>query len=200
MGPSVDTAMHSALQADGRIVVVGGSQFGFAIARYLVDGQLDTSFSGDGLQVVSFGDQYFEAQANSVVLQNDGKIVVAGWVRQPLGPNFYSRMAMARLNGDGSLDTGFSGDGLLVLEQGHFAEANSVILQPDGKIVVGGVLDDFATLIRLNIDGTLDTSFSGDGLVSMASVGTLFSSLALQPDGRILASGQMRPHSFASTI
>ena len=201
MGPSIDSATHSALQPDGKIIVVGGDQLGrFQVARYLPDGGLDTSFSTDGLLTIQFGQQYYYGLANAVAVQNDGRIVLAGTLRESNHPTTYSRIGVARLNIDGSLDASFSGDGLVVSELTGSAEASSMLIQPDGKIVVAGAWNDFATLWRFNGDGSYDSRFSGDGIVSMASAGTLISSIVLQPDGRILAAGYQRPSSFLNTI
>ena len=200
MGASVDSAVHSALQADGKIIVVGGDQRGqFQIARYLTDGGLDTSFSTDGLLTIQFGEQYYYGMANAVAVQSDGRIVLAGTLRENNNPTTYSRIGLARLNIDGSLDSSFSGDGLVISELTGSAEASSMLVQPDGRIVVAGAWNDSATLWRFNSDGSYDTRFSGDGVTSMASVGTLISSIVLQPDGRILAAGYQRPSSFLNT-
>ncbi len=200
MGLSLDTATHSALQTDGKIVVVGGSQrVGYQVARYLPNGQLDPSFSADGLQIIGFGEQYFGALATSVVIQNDGRIVVAGWLRESNNTVTYSRIGVVRLNVDGTLDASFSGDGILLTDLTGSAEASSVLLQPNGKIVVAGAWNDHATLLRLNSDGSYDTQFSSDGVVSMATMGSMISSIVLQPDGRILAAGYQRPSSFVNT-
>ena len=153
----------------------------------------DTSFSGDGKVTTDFGNN--DAAAD-VVVQPDGKIVVAG----TRGGDF-GAFAVARYNGNGSLDTSFSGDGMAE-NGGGFAtgsEAFAVALQPDGKIVVAGYVGSIAWstrefhLQRYNTDGSLDTSFSGDGTVGMG-VGTsredIAFDVAVQPDGKILAAGR----------
>lgn len=193
MGPSNDTAMHSALQPDGKIIVVGGGQRGYNVARYLPDGQLDTSFSEDGLTNISLGDEFYDAMATAVALQSDGRIVIAGWIRESNSANTSSRMGVIRLNIDGTLDSGFSSDGIQLSELTGYAEAHSVLVQPDGKIVIAGHANGYATLLRLNGDGTYDTRFSGDGVVAMATSDSYISSIVLQPDGRILAAGFQRP-------
>ena len=130
----------------------------FALARYNPNGSLDTSFSGDGKQTTDFGGV---DGANGVAIQGDGKIVAVGG-----GGRRRHDFALARYNPNGSLDTSFSGDGKQTTDFGGFDEANGVALQGDGKIVaVGaadGASDDFA-LARYNPNGSLDTTFSGDG-------------------------------------
>ncbi len=199
MGPSSDTAMHSAIQADGKIVVVGGSQRGFEVARYLTTGQLDPSFAADGQLTISFGEQYYDSLATAVVVQSDGRIVVSGWLRESGNQTTTSRMGVVRLGSDGTLDTSFSADGLQVSEGGGYAEANSLVLQPDRKLVIAGFWNDRATLWRLNADGSFDTRFSGDGVVSMATEASTINRIVLQPDGKILAAGFVRPSSFLTT-
>jgi uncharacterized delta-60 repeat protein len=156
------------VQADGRIVVAGmtdpGAASNFGLVRYNVDGSLDASFGTGGKVVTDFGAN-FEA-ANSVTMQADGKIVVAGF--SFLGA-FNVDFALARYNSDGSLDTSFGNGGKVTTNFGSNNEdAVSVVIQPDGKILVGGSTSagpgtgaDFA-LVRYNSDGSLDTSFGND--------------------------------------
>ena len=190
----LDQANGVAIQADGRIVAVGGtgipssSSTGqgaddlFALARYNADGTPDTNFSGDGKQTTDFGG--FDDQATGVALQGDGKIVVVGG-----GAN--GDFALARYNPNGSLDTSFSGDGKQTADFGGSDGATGVALQGDGKIVaVGGSGGDFA-LARYNSNGSLDPSFSGDGLET-TDFGDVdeAAGVALQGDGKIVAVGR----------
>ncbi|HXF00296.1 MAG TPA: hypothetical protein VN458_08105 [Solirubrobacterales bacterium] len=179
----------------GKIVVVGttdpSSGAGdFALARYNLNGSLDTSFSGDGKKTTDFagaGDD----RAGGVALQGDGKIVAVGGG----GGDF----ELARYNTDGSLDTSFSGDGLQTTDfGGAYDSASAVALQGDGKIVAVGGHDsggnrDFA-LVRYNLNGSLDTSFSGDGKQTTSfpyAAGEMATDVAIQADGRIVAVGQV---------
>jgi uncharacterized delta-60 repeat protein len=184
-----------ALQPDGKIVVVGATEeFGgeFAIARYNADGTPDSGFSDDGVQTVSIGEFGFDAIARSVAIQADGKIVVVG---EGLGDgeDDYQSFAVARLNANGTPDSGFSGDGQMTTDfNGGEDTADDVAIQPDGKIVVvgtGGPNDNFA-LVRLNTNGTLDASFSGDGKQT-TDIGQYDAarSVALQADGKIVVAG-----------
>ena len=191
VGGGFDAANGVALQGDGKIVAVGysfGAGAAFALARYNPDGSLDTSFSGDGMQRTDVGD---DGQANGVALQGDGKIVAAGAAG-------FDHFALARYNTDGSLDTSFSGDGQLTTDVG--GHANGVALQGDGKIVAAGGGGaggaDFA-LARYNADGSLDTSFSGDGLQTTDFAGfDRANGMALQGDGKIVVVG----HSVSAGI
>ncbi len=180
------SAVATVRQPDGKIVAVGtlGSNSGFALARYNPNGSLDTSFSGDGRQVTP----YFDS-ANGVALQGDGKIVAVG--------RTYGDFALARYNPNGTLDTSFSGDGTQTTDfggVGGFDQGNGVAIQGDGKIVAlgraGGGGGDFG-LARYNSDGTLDTSFSGDGKQTTDFGGSdEASGVALQADGKIVAVGR----------
>jgi uncharacterized delta-60 repeat protein/uncharacterized repeat protein (TIGR01451 family) len=186
-GPSEASAVK--LQAGGKIVAAGMSGSDFAVARYNADGTLDTGFDGDGKVTTSFAGG--AASAFDVALQSDGKIVAVGRSGYNYPANA-SDFALARYNADGSLDSGFDGDGRVTTPFGETDVATGVAVQPDGKIVTTGYSAfDFA-LARYNADGTLDTGFSGDGKVTTDfGSGTVdgSSDLALQPDGKIVAAG-----------
>lgn len=183
-----------AVQADGRIVVVGfatvGTDTDFAVARYNSDGTLDTTFNGTGrvlTDIAGNGDS-----ANSVAIQSDGKILAAGYGNDGSNNNF----AVVRYNANGSLDTTFNGTGKVITPFGtNFSIASSVAVQSDGKIVLAGYvlngLDfDFA-IARYNANGTLDTTFNGTGQLILAAPGTddQINSIALQADGKIVLAG-----------
>jgi uncharacterized delta-60 repeat protein len=184
-------ALGMALQADGKIVAVGygaagGSSWDFAVARYSTDGSPDTSFGGSGVVVTPLSN--FDDFALSVAIQADGKIVVAG-----VGGG--GGFAVVRYNPNGSLDTTFNGTGKVFTQINASNYARSVATQSDGKIVVAGESYDSSTggftLVRYNTNGSLDTSFDNDGIVT-TKVGNAFSSayaVAIQADGKIVAAG-----------
>ena len=192
---STEQATGVAIQGDGKIVVVGTVSGDFALARYNADGSLDMSFSGDGKQTTDFasGDK-----VTGVALQNDGKIVVVG-----SAVDDDRDFALARYDADGSLDTGFSGDGKQTTDFfGHFDTVIGVALQGDGKIVVVGSAQnddrDFA-LARYDADGSLDTSFSGNGkqATDIGGRGDQATGVAIQGNGKIVAAGRIRFNAFA---
>ena len=179
-----------AIQSDGRIVAVGYSNgmgtTDVVVARYMTDGTLDTSFGGTGIVYIDIGG--LADTAYDVAIQGDGKIVVAG----QSGGQFL----VMRFNNDGTLDTsGFgSPNGYVTTTIGTSAGVQSVAIQSDSKIVVAGdyvppVFEevDFLTL-RYNQDGSLDTSFSGDGklVVNLSTYGTIIHDLAFQSDDKIV--------------
>ncbi|MCP4305541.1 MAG: hypothetical protein GY788_11810, partial [bacterium] len=189
-----DLSYSLAMQSDGKILMAGhsnnGSDTDFALTRYNADGTLDTSFGGDGILTTALGAG--NDNAYSVTLQDDGKILVSG--RSHNGSNH--DFALARYNADGTLDTSFSGDGMVTTTIGAgLDQGESVVVQPDGKILVAGRSTnggnkDF-TLVRYNADGTLDTSFSSDGILTTAigSDDDIGYDVAMQDDGKILVSG-----------
>ncbi len=195
LGGSEDV-QAGALQADGKVVVVGGRDVGstadftdFLVARYTPSGALDTSFSSDGWATTDFlgGSDY----AAAVAVQPDGKIVVAGSVSPPFEGEGEGGVGLARYNADGSLDTGFSGDGKAVVVGISGGLGMGLVLQPDGKLVIAGYApEDFTTklaLARLDPDGSLDTSFSGDG-IEVSDVGDFYTPVALEraDDGKLV--------------
>ncbi len=194
------------IQSDGKIVAAGycvseANGGDFAVVRYNTDGSLDTSFNGSGKVVTSLSNS--SDYASSVAIQPDGKIVVAGRSSTSTGGDF----AVVRYNNDGTLDTSFSGTGKVATSIGSNSNdyAASVGIQSDGKIVAAGGSNsgnfDFA-VVRYNTDGTLDTSFSATGMVvtSISPRGDRANSVAIQPDGKIVAAGQSNngsDHDFA---
>ncbi|MBL8398028.1 MAG: DUF4347 domain-containing protein, partial [Candidatus Accumulibacter sp.] len=195
IGSGLDQALSAAVQSDGKIVVIGVSYNGanndFAVVRLNADGSLDTSFSGDGITTTDI--LASTDNANSVLIQSDGKIVVTGSALNGASYDY----AAVRYNTNGSLDTTFSGDGKVTTS---FNTNNDVsrdsVLQSDGKIVLVGssntVSSDDFSIVRYNADGTLDTTFSGDGLQTVAFGGTLdvAHTVALQADGKIVLAGR----------
>ena len=242
-----DTAVAIAIQPDGKIVVAGdstdasGNEDDFAIARYLPDGALDTTFSGDGKVRTNLGAADL---ASAVALQPDGKIVVAetsvnlatlngdfvlarylpngtldttfsgnGWVKTDLGANDGAAavalqpdgkilvaggsqngnnldFALARYLPNSSLDLSFGGGGIVTSDFSAFDRANALILQRDGKIVVAGVIGDDFGVARYLPNGALDMTFNGAGWVSTSLVGgDQATEVALQRDGKIVLAG-----------
>jgi uncharacterized delta-60 repeat protein len=196
----LDDASSVAVQADGKLVVVGTANYSgrnarFALARYEQDGSLDTSFGGDGKVVTNFTPGWDGALA--LAIQLDGSIVAAGEAGGA-GPaeGRTSRLALARYLADGTLDTSFGGDGRVVTNIAPGADfAFGILIQPaDEKIVVagraGGKGGRFA-LARYESDGTLDATFGGDGKVAtnFTRLDDRADELAIQTDGRIVLAG-----------
>ncbi|HVD95041.1 MAG TPA: delta-60 repeat domain-containing protein, partial [Candidatus Limnocylindria bacterium] len=135
-----------------------------------VDGDLDPTFGTDGKVLTDF--DHSTDIANAVAIQADGKLVVVGTTYQD---NDFSTedFAVARYNPDGTLDKTFGAGGKVQTDfPGLAAVASSVVIQPDGKIVVaGGAFPLFTFLgnfkvVRYNSNGSLDTSFGDGGIVT----------------------------------
>ncbi|MFD8793058.1 calcium-binding protein [Streptomyces vinaceus] len=193
-----------ARQADGKLVVVGLSEAGFALARYDADGGLDSGFAGDGTVTSDFGGGAHTA--NAVAIQpSDGKIVVAGTTEVPEEGGGCCFFSVARYNTDGSLDSGFGDGGLVRVDEfGGSADGADVAVQPDGKIIAAGKGGGggFA-LVRLDSAGNLDPSLGGDGAVvagftpaSPQDAGGIARRMALQPDGKIVSVGYVGNTNF----
>ena len=177
------------------LTLVGAVALVIAIANPAAapPGDLDPTFDGDGKVTTDLAGS-FEI-AGAVAIQGDGKIVAAGTAADVSG---ISDFALARYNADGSLDPTFSGDGKVTTDfAGASDEANAISIQGDGKIVAAGVAriglngsQDFA-LARYNANGSLDTTFSGDGKVTtdFAGANDQAHAVAIQGDGKIVAAG-----------
>lgn len=203
---NVDSISAIAIQPDGGIVVAGFAQLGgnggtprvFALARYRNDGSPDTSFGNGGALTTSFGGNF--AAASALMLQPDGKIVVAGTVDfNPDVPGSGLDFALARYNSNGTLDGSFGKGGKVVFDFfGSFDQANSAALQPDGKIiVVGSASYDSANrdigfaLARFNTDGSIDFGFGTGGkqITDFFGAGAKANGVVLQPDGKFVVAG-----------
>jgi uncharacterized delta-60 repeat protein len=192
---SHDSAQGVAIQADGKIVVLGTVDVAFGLARYNSDGSLDPTFGGDGLVTTSFLRTATSTNGNGVALQVDGRIVAVGSVDK--------FMTVARYLPNGDLDTTLGGTGAVLtdfsfMHVGVFqgAEASSVAIQDDGRIVVAGhaawPTQSFFALARYLPDGSSDADFDADGkLLTSFAPGTYSdaSKVAIQSDRKIVASG-----------
>jgi uncharacterized delta-60 repeat protein len=207
-----DFAYALAIQSDGRIVAAGVTDNGpnipgdFAVIRYNNDGSLDESFGDNGKVSTDFfgGDD----SAHALKIQSDGKIVVAGTAGVA---GEWWNFAVARYNSDGSLDAGFGNEGRVTTDFfGLFDSISGVDIQPDGRIVVAGVvattiaegaIERFA-LARYNSDGTLDSTFGDNGkaLADFSGKSARAKSVIIQDGGRILAVGEVLPRSWDFAI
>jgi len=167
LGTYTDRANAMAIQGDDKILMAGSkySSFtnaDFALVRYMSNGTLDPSF-GQGGEVITPIES--RSKAKSIAIQNDGKIVLGG------GSKWF--INLARYNTDGSLDTTFGDGGIVITDVlNHYSEVcNSMAIQNDGKILVGGYAADSGDdlrhfiVLRYLSNGTLDSSFGTNGVV-----------------------------------
>ena len=158
-------ATSVAVQGDGKILVAGEGDPGAVVVRMNTNGSLDGGFGNGGIAAATFLDH--GEGADDVAIQANGKIVIAGYAYNASQRQFF---AVARFTKAGQLDTTFSGNGMATL---GFASGDShgsaVVIQPsDQKILAIGWCDSKSNgtniaVIRLNTDGTPDTTFAGDG-------------------------------------
>lgn len=193
-GGGDDQASAVAVDGQGRIVAAGHSYKHpagtfFALARYMPNGNPDTSFSGDGQLQTEFPNVQ-NAFGQDVALASRGRIVVAGRTDD--------RFAVARYGPHGGLDPSFSGDGMLTTAMAANASAGETVAVDDSdRILVGGLASftdpskyEFA-LARYRPNGALDPSFSGDGkaYTSFGRDRSDDTGLAIDDQGRIVAAG-----------
>lgn len=194
-GPASGDYAHNVLvQADGKIVLVGetdaGGQGDFGLTRYTSAGALDATFDTDGIVFFDIGSKSSD-NGIGMILQDDGKVVVAGQTNSGTEFDF----AIIRYNADGSLDSTFGTGGKVVTDVGtnSFDHPAKLLQQADGKFIVagtiyqGGLNGDFG-YVRYNTDGSLDTSF-GTGGKKVTDLGgdESVNSATLQPsDGKIV--------------
>lgn len=215
LGAGNDVGSAAAMQADGKIVVagtstsVGGSSSNIVLLRLSANGTLDSTFgtandgTPDGVVNLSLGDG--NDVVNALKIQADGKMVVVGSTVNAGSSN----IAVARFNTNGSLDTTFgqandgTPDGVVSLSLGSGDDvARALAIQADGKMVIAGTTSSTgstsnAVVVRLKVDGSLDSSFgqsndgTPDGVVNL-SVGDgndFGKAVILQADGKILVAG-----------
>lgn len=190
-----DVAFGIKIQTDGKILVSGYAQnisdYDFALLRYLDNGDLDKTFDTDGKVLTKIVGSFHE-YGNCLDIQTDGKIVVAGGTN-----NSFHDFVLARYLVNGSLDTSFDIDGITHVDYGTGSdegEALSINIQSDGKIILAGHVaygaDMNFAVLKIKANGSPDSTFDGDGLVTTAFNNKDGArSVAIQSDGKIIAAG-----------
>ena len=197
-----------AVQPDDKLVAVGlaytdGPYRRLITARYTASGTLDTTFNGSGYSVF-LPQGISDSFGSAVALQTNGKIVVSGF---STGTDGAPDMLVVRYNSNGTLDTSFGGSGYVRLDDSAATQSqeygNDVVIQSDGKIVVGGwtsVAGNPSNILvaRFNVDGTRDSTFAAGGYKIGAPVPSSDyhsfegQGVALQTDGSIIVAGSDR--------
>ncbi|HLM01897.1 MAG TPA: delta-60 repeat domain-containing protein, partial [Pyrinomonadaceae bacterium] len=169
------------LAPDGKIIVAGFLFYNLGgsprrdVARLNPDGSFDTTFD--------IGQQGADSLVNALAVQPDGKVLVGGYFTSFAGT---ARRGIARLNNNGSLDSTFNPG------TGANNNVETIAVQPDGKIIIGGNFTDYngsprLRLARINADGSLDASFN----TSNTTDGTV-AKIILLPDGKLLVGGSFQ--------
>lgn len=186
------------LQKDQKIIVIGrtnnysGEKSEFALARFLPNGELDTSFGQEGKVKTTIG-RGEEARPADGVIQKDGKIIVLGSAKG----DYQTDHAMARYHPDGQLDKTFGNKGKTITSVSPYRdEGTAIALQPDGKIMVAGNSQEWAshlTLIRYHENGRLDYTFGDKGKQRpyLSVHGSVVASMMLQ-DNKVILAGNLR--------
>jgi uncharacterized delta-60 repeat protein len=210
-----NTIQAIAIQPDGKVLAAGwvlqSHNYDFALTRYTTSGGLDTSFGTKGVVTTNFtgGGKSMSADfASAIVLQSDGKILVAGTTTTGSVPG-NNNIALARYNSNGSFDTSFGSGGKVITSYTSlpgsvgYTTADAVALEPDGTIVVfgasrfaGSVNHPF--VIRYTTSGVLDNTFGSTGIVVLTQVSVAKSggignppkaAGVVQGDGRVVVEG-----------
>ena len=210
-------SQYGALQNDGKIVVAGvaynNNTLNITLVRFNNNGTLDNSF-GTGGKVISVVIPYSYTFLG-LSIQPDGKILVGGsstggcindCLGNPYCPDLFT---VIRYNADGSMDNSFGANGKVVTPVGpeNKGAATCVVLQQDGKIVVGGhsnfdyVCDDYyggfyystgLAIVRYNSNGSIDNTFGQNGIITGNSEMAGINAMAIQGDGKVVVTGQRR--------
>jgi uncharacterized delta-60 repeat protein len=192
------------LQPDGKILACGKTgivangifNYELVLVRYLPDGMLDTSFGVNGIVINT---QFNECNFVSLILQSNGKIIIGGQVQ--LIPNTADKAAMLRYNNDGSLDTTFGSNGVVITTIPNNGGSSSLFAHlktlSDNKILVAYIsaVDDVIVL-RYDNNGTIDMTFGLNGIFQLnlgnntsTQSNENVSSIELQSDGKIILGG-----------
>lgn len=192
-----------ALKADGKFVVAGaylqGAIYRMALAQFNANGTLDTTFDGDGKVITNFGAGIY-SDGLGVFVAEDGKITMAGNVSDNVSRNF----GLVRYNTNGTLDTSFDTDGMLIspfAADDAYSFINAVILQEGGKYIVvcrpgyGALETSDFVVRRYNADGSADAAFGTNGRASASfDTGQSEAQLAVvTAEGEIIAAGKSSP-------
>ncbi|HKQ74608.1 MAG TPA: hypothetical protein VJ810_13030 [Blastocatellia bacterium] len=188
------TPAAMAIQPDGLIVVAGtkvesGCCPKIVLARYRTTGSLDTSFSTDGMLEIP----HIRARGADLVLQSNGKIVVAGTaIYQSLpDPIPVNRSLIVRINEDGSLDSSFGTSGYVVTniwnsQPGPSEGFSNLVIQGNGKMVASSQGNGLLSrVVRFFANGERDMTFGSNGVFDSAFA-EVNQALALQPDGKVV--------------
>jgi uncharacterized delta-60 repeat protein len=201
--PSFEGARAIAIDHQGNIVVAGtakiGTDYDFTVLRYHPDGTLDNSFGAGGKRTIDVAGGGHNDGAFGVAIDSQGRIVLAGYANNGAEDDF----AVVRLTATGALDGTFNGTGMektaVATPLPGSSAAYAVAVDAQDRIVAAGYAkigndDDFA-VVRYNVNGSLDTTFGGNGKRTVDMDGAGFDDLAygvaIDSQGRIVLTGQV---------
>lgn len=214
-GGTVITPIGASASAQGLVALAGGELVAggyatdasyhrdFALARYTSTGVLDTSFSGDGVtttRVQRYGVDYYADIADLAFQESSGKIVVAGGAQN--AQTYANDFVVGRYNDDGTLDTSFGTQGVMLTDFGTFSDrAHGVAIASDGKIVAAGTTGNAFALARYTPSGSADEGFgeSGKVITRISLTADSAAAVQIQPDGGIVAAGTADAEYSSST-
>ncbi|MEI6407927.1 MAG: hypothetical protein WCR52_00970 [Bacteroidota bacterium] len=190
-----ETIRSLQIQADGKIIAAGfqfinPAQRKIQVERFQVNGATDPSFGNNGVKIIDYGSGS-DNTAYSIAVQSDQKIIFCG----AKGNANSSMLAVVRLLPGGSFDPDFGVNGQVFTDLGGVVEGKSLLIQPNGKILVGASYlpnpssgSGYINLLRYLENGALDDEFGANGIVQSPFYPDYVdcSSLALLPNGKIL--------------
>ena len=171
--------------AQGNAVNANNTQ----IALLTTTGAVDTTFGVQGFATLSIAGELVETPTD-MQLQSDGRILVVADIAAHSGEGEIAHGIVARFNANGTPDTGFGTGGVVELTQPTGSEGDEptvLLVQTNGQILIADTFASSEVVLRLNTDGTPDTSFGQGGTATIASTGGAPRALALQSDGKIVA-------------
>ena len=208
--PELMVMSSMALQSDGKIIVAGNlynssiSISRFVLVRFDSNGILDTSFGIDGRVITNISDKL--DRIASVIIQNDGKIIASGATSDD---TTFSDFAMVRYNSDGTLDTNFGNNGVVVTSLQVWDYANAITIQNDNEIIIAGATSkDFDlnlgfdynfSVTKFDKFGNLDLTFGDAGFVIIGSpdANEKAFSVKVSIDGKIVIAGENHSSKYA---
>ena len=180
-----------AVQPDGKLVILGAgvrpdasTQHDLALARLLPDGTLDPTFGAGGIVLTDF-ERLFD-RPGGLVLQSDGKIVVAGGARRMKPNGSDAEIVVVRYNADGSVDPTFGDGGVGIVDLGTDDWAFGLVQTPNGRLIVSSRLSQVGVLVGFTGDGKPDPTFGQGGVLRAEQ--EHHGRVTVQPDGKLLLS------------